>query len=127
MEIREFRVCLKAKDFDRTCRFYGDVLGFARQRSSDDASGRIAVYQAGAGQIEILGSAREAGKDASAKYHLPDAPMTLVLEVSSAEKAYEELIFRDRNIPGGLREDGAGGLIFETRDPDGVKILLVEA
>jgi hypothetical protein len=33
---------------------------------------------------------------------------------------------RERNIPGGLREDPAGGILFETHDPDGVKILFRE-
>jgi hypothetical protein len=49
-----------------------------------------------------------------------------VLCVPSAEKAYEDLIFRDRNIPGGLRPDPDGALVFETHDPDGVKIVFRE-
>ena len=53
--------------------------------------------------------------------------LTLTLAVPSAEKAYEELILRDKNIPGGLKEAPGRGLIFETHDPDGVKISFVEA
>jgi len=49
--------------------------------------------------------------------------MEIVLLVPSAEKAYEELVFRNRNIPGGLRPDPDGVMVFETHDPDGVRIL----
>ncbi len=124
MEIREFRATLKAKDFDRTCHFYGVVLALPRLSSSDGAGGRSAVYQAGAGQIEVTGLAR--GKDRNLGYHPPDAPMVLTCVVASADEIYKELIFRERNIPGGLRKDGTGKTVYQTNDPDGVKILFVE-
>ncbi len=53
--------------------------------------------------------------------------MTLTFVVPSAEKAYEELLQRDKNIPGGLRREDDGTLIFETHDPDGVKIVYRQA
>ncbi|MFQ5525743.1 MAG: VOC family protein [Thermoanaerobaculia bacterium] len=124
MEIREFRTTLKARDFDRTCQFYGAVLALPRLTSRDSDEGRSAVYQAGAAQIEVTGLAR--GKDESVGYHPPTAPMVLSLIVASAEVVYDELIFRDRNIPGGLRKDKSGNTVYETHDPDGVKILFVE-
>ncbi len=126
MEIREFRPTLKAKDFDRTCQFYSEVLGLPRLASRDTPEGRSAVYQAGSAQIEVTGLARGKGKDSRASYHAPEAPMVLTLVVTSAEDIYKELIFRDRNIPGGLRKDSAGNTIFGTHDPDGVRILFVE-
>jgi len=42
--------------------------------------------------------------------------------VPSADKAYQELLGRDRNIPGGLRKDADGSLVFDTHDPDGVRV-----
>ena len=48
------------------------------------------------------------------------------LVASAGAGVYEELIFRDRNIPGGLREDRDGTRVFETHDPDGVKIAFRE-
>ena len=33
MEIRQFRVVLKARDFDRTCSFYGETLALPRLQS----------------------------------------------------------------------------------------------
>ena len=52
--------------------------------------------------------------------------MILELAVPSAEGAYREMLFRDKNIPGGLRTDDRGRMLFETHDPDGVRILCVE-
>lgn len=125
MEIREVRVTLKAKDFDQTCQFYGGVLALPRLTSRDSAEGRSAVFQTGGVRVEVTGIAR--GKDQRVGYHSPNAPMVLTLVVASAEEIYNELILRDRNIPGGLRKDSAGNTVYETHDPDGVKLLFVEA
>lgn len=126
MEIREFRATLKAKDFDRTCQFYGQVLALPRLSSRDSAEGRSAIYQVGPGQIEVTGTSRSQGKDRRTDYHSPQAPMVLTFVVASADAVYKELIFRDRNIPGGLQKDAAGRTVFGTHDPDGVRILFVE-
>jgi len=125
MEIRQFRVVVRARDFDRTCRFYGEVLALPRLQSWDRENGRGALYQAGPGAIEVLGRSHgtESGRDESFDYAGPDQKMTISLVVPSAEKAYEELQFRDRNIPGGLKTAPDGALVFETHDPDGVKIV----
>lgn len=126
MEIRELRTTIKAKDFDRTCNFYGQVLALPRQASRDAPDGRSAIYQAGTAQIEVTGLPHSKGKDSRVSYHSPQAPMALTLVVASAEAVYNELIARDRNIPGGLQRDSVGKTTFGTRDPDGVKILFVE-
>jgi hypothetical protein len=65
--------------------------------------------------------------DETYDYHGPHHKMTLALIVPSAEAAYQEAHFRDKNIPGGLRRDADGGLIFETHDPDGVKVIFKQA
>jgi len=130
MEIRQFRVVVRASDFERTCRFYGEVLALPRVQSWDGASGRGALYQAGSGVIEILGRHRtEQGgsRDERYSYHGPDHKLTVTLVVPSAEAAYQELIFRDKNVPGGLRKGADGELSFETHDPDGVRIVLRQA
>jgi catechol 2,3-dioxygenase-like lactoylglutathione lyase family enzyme len=125
MEIRQFRVVLKARDFDRTCRFYGEVLALPRLQSWDRETGRGALFQAGAGAIEVLGRPHgsDTGRDEAFDYTGPQHKLQIVLAVPSAEKAYEELIFRDKNIPGGLRLDPDGTMLFESHDPDGVKVL----
>ena len=125
MDIRQFRVVMRARNFDRTCRFYGDVLALPRLQSWDRENGRGALYQAGSGAIEVLGRAHgsEGGRDEAFDYQGPQHKLVVALTVASAEKAYEELLFRDRNIPGGLRTEADGALVFETHDPDGVKVL----
>ena len=125
MEIRQFRVVVRARDFDQTCRFYGETLALPRLKSWDRENGRGALYQAGAGAIEVLGHPHgiAGGRDEEFDYQGPQHKLEVVVTVPSAEKAYEELVFRNRNIPGGLRPDPDGVMVFETHDPDGVRIL----
>lgn len=126
MEIRQFRVVLRARDFESTCRFYGDVLGLPRGAEWSRPDGRGALFQAGTAVVEVLGRAAGAegtARDETFDYQGPQHKLTLTLIVPSAEQAYRELQFRDRNIPGGLRTDPDGVLVFETHDPDGVKVV----
>ena len=129
MEIHSFRVVIRAADFDRSCQFYGEVLSLPRVQSWERENRRGALYQAGPGVIEIQGRPRakrgapSGERDEAFSYQGPEHKMTVTLVVPSAEKAYERLIFRDKNIPGGLRREPDGILVFETHDPDGVKIV----
>lgn len=128
MEIEGAHIVLRAANFDRTCHFYEQVLGFARVAEWDDEGVRGASFVAGGVGVEVLGRAAGAtGRDEAFDYQGPEQKMALAFEVPSAEKAYEELLFRDKNILGGLRSGGDGALVFETRDPDGVKILFRQA
>lgn len=129
MEIRQFRVVIRARNFDRTYRFYGDALALPRLQNWDREDGRGALFQAGSGVVEVLG--RPAGEDddrmdESFEYQGPQHKMSLVMVVSSAEQAYAEIHFREKNIPGGLRKDDEGNLVFETHDPDGVRVLFLQ-
>lgn len=130
MEIRQFRVVVRAKNFELTCRFYGESLALPRVRNWDREDGRGALYLAGTGIVEVLGPA--AGQDPllvdeAYDYQGPEHKLMLLFVVPSAEEAYRELLFRDKNIPGGLRRDTDGALIFETHDPDGVKVIFRQA
>lgn len=132
MEIRDFRLVLRAKDFERTCRFYEEIVGLPRLAEWDHSTLRGALFQAGGGSIEVIGrprsrAAEAKGRDEGFDYQGPQHKLTLRLIVPSAEKAYQELLFRDKNIPGGLRHSADGVAVFETHDPDGVKIELREA
>ena len=131
MDIRQFRVVVRAKNFDSTCRFYGESMAFPRLQAWDGENERGALFQAGAAVVQVLGRIAKAegprsSHDESYDYYGPSHKMTLVLVVPSAESAYQEAHFRDKNIPGGLRRDTDGGLIFETHDPDGVKVVFKE-
>ena len=130
MEIRQFRVVVRAKSFERTCRFYGESLALPRLQSWDGEASRGAIYQAGSAMVEVLGRPAAENprvKDETFEYQGPRQKMTLTFVVPSAEKAYEELLFRDKNIPGGLHREDDGTLIFETHDPDGVRIVYRQA
>lgn len=130
MQISQFRVVLNAKNFERTIRFYGEVLALPRLQSWESDDGRGALFQAGPGVVEIQGRSREAGGtaafDEEFDYQGPQHKMVVSLVVPSAEKAYEQLLFRNKNIPGGLTKTSDGAAVFVTHDPDGVKILLRE-
>jgi catechol 2,3-dioxygenase-like lactoylglutathione lyase family enzyme len=123
MEIEHFRVVLRTKDFDRSRRFYEEVLGFPCLRNWENQSGRGALFAAGPAIVEILGrTGGNGGRDEDFDYQGPVHKMALALTVPSAEKTYEELHFREKNIPGGLKTEPDGTLVFETHDPDGIKI-----
>ena len=126
MEIRQFRVVVRARDFDRTCRFYGEVMALPRLQSWDRETGRGALYQAGSGAIEVQGRPHgtEGGRDESFDFYGPVQKVQIVMAVPSAEKAYEELLFRDPDVPGALKTDADDSLAFVTHDPDGVVIVL---
>ena len=127
MQIRQFRVVLKAKNFESTCRFYGEVLALPRLQSWDHEEGRGALFQAGPGAVEVVGRPRDGqAYDEEFDYRGPQHKLELSWVVPSAERAYEELLFRDKNVPGGLRRGGDGALVYETHDPDGVRISLRE-
>jgi catechol 2,3-dioxygenase-like lactoylglutathione lyase family enzyme len=126
MEIRQFRVVVRARDFDRTCRFYGEVLALPRLQSWDRETGRGALYQAGSGAIEVHGRPHgiDDGRDESFEFYGPIRKLQIVLTVPNAEKAYEELLFRDPNVPGALEAGTDGAVSFSTHDPDGVVVIL---
>jgi catechol 2,3-dioxygenase-like lactoylglutathione lyase family enzyme len=130
MEIRQFRVVIRARRFERTCAFYGETLALPRLQNWERDDGRGALYQAGPGVIEVLGRGARAEtheRDESFDYQGPHHKLVVVMLVPSAEKAYQELLFRDKNVPGGLRQDGDGSLLFDTHDPDGVRVIFKES
>ncbi len=130
MEIRQTRVVIRTARFDRALKFYGDSLALPRLQSWDREDSRGALFQAGAAVVEIVGP--PAGQDprlADERFN-PQGPLTktkLVFIVPSAQQAYDEIFFRDKNIPGGLRTDDDGALMFETHDPDGLRVAFKES
>lgn len=130
MEIHQTRIVLRARSFDRTNRFYEQVMGFPRLNTWEADDGRRALFEAGTAVIEVRGRSRNGetkGRDEAFDYQGPDHKLSIEVVVASAEAVYEELLFRDRNIPGGLRQDESGTLLFGTHDPDGVNIIFREA
>ena len=130
MEIRQTRLVIRTARFDRALKFYGDSLALPRLQSWDLEDSRGALFQAGAAVVEIVGP--PAGQDPrlTDERFNPQGPLTktrLVFIVPSAQQAYDEIFFRDKNIPGGLRQDDDGVLMFETHDPDGLRVAFKES
>jgi catechol 2,3-dioxygenase-like lactoylglutathione lyase family enzyme len=130
MDIRQFRVVLRSKNFDLTRHFYEEVLGLPCLEEWSREDGRGALFQAGEAVLEVHGrpaADKGRGWDEGFDYQGPEQKLTLSLVVPSAEKAYEELLLRDKNIPGGLHRDADGTLVFRTHDPDGVQVSFRQA
>lgn len=126
MDIRQFRVSLRAKHFERTCRFYGETLALPQIDTWQTRELQGALYQAGTGVIEVVGRAADApasARDEAFEYTGPEQKLVVDLVVPSAEAAYKDGHFREKNIPGGLRRDDRGDMTFKTHDPDGVQIV----
>lgn len=130
MEIRQFRVVIRTKSFERALKFYGGALALPQVQSWDREDGRGAAFQAGSAIVEVLG--RPAGGDPrlNDERYDPEGPLTktaLTFDVASAQEAFNEISFREKNIPGGLRKDDDGKLMFETHDPDGIRVRFKES
>lgn len=127
MEIEQFRVTLKARDYEHSRRFYGETLALPELGSWERDDLRGTLYQVGPGELEVLGRVPGAPRrpdDPEFEYRGPEHELILNLVVPSPETAYDELIFRDKNVPGGLSQDDDGATVFTTHDPDGVKVVL---
>ena len=129
MDIQHVRVTIRVQRLERSVRFYGQVLSLPEIDSWEREDSCGVRFQIAGGSLELLGrpDAGSPSRDEAFDYQGPDQKMTLTFMVESAEQAYKELIARDRNILGGLRQDASGALVFETHDPDGVKIMYQES
>ena len=129
MEILQSRVVIRTANFERAMKFYAVALALPQVQSWNRETERGAVFQAGATLIEILGA--PAGEDVRLnderfKAQGPRIQLSLVLDVPSAQQAFDEIFFREKNIPGGMEKDGEGRLTFVTHDPDNLRIVLRE-
>ena len=128
MEIEGFRVTLKARNYERTCDFYSETLALPTLGSWEQDGRQGTTFQAGPGRVEVVGRVEGAARrpdDDVFEYRGPHHEMVLTLTVPSAQKAYDDLIFRNKNVPGGMHELEDGSSVFETHDPDGIRIVLL--
>ena len=105
MDIERFRVTVRARDFERTCRFYGETLALPEVGSQEEGDLLSRTYQAGPGNLEVVGRAPDSphrADDAVFEYRGPNQKVEISLVVDSPQKVYDELIFRNKNIPGGM-------------------------
>ena len=115
MEVLSSRVLLAPVDFERSRRWYGDVLGLRVYREFG-AGGHVTgvVFFLGGGLLELSGAGTP-------------SPITLWLQVPDVDAEYARLtasgevtvVHAPETMPWGLRE-------MWIEDPDGVRIAVVE-
>jgi catechol 2,3-dioxygenase-like lactoylglutathione lyase family enzyme len=129
MEIREFRVVVRASNFERAVKFYGDALALPQVQSWNRDTERGAVFQAGSALIEVVGppvNEDPRANDEKFKAQGPRIQAALVFDVASARQAFDEISSRERNIPGGFETDSQGRMTFATHDPDNIRVIFRE-
>jgi predicted enzyme related to lactoylglutathione lyase len=110
------RVLLRPTDPERSRAFYGQALGLAVQREFGTGPERGTVYFLGGGSLEVSGRAEQ-----------PEPPgLKLWLQVADVGEAHRELAANGVEV---LREpvrEPWGLIEMWIRDPDGVRICVVE-
>lgn len=116
MEILSSRVLLRSAEPERAVRFYGETLGLAVYREWGEGPSRGVVFFLGGGFLEISGRSEGEGLGV----------LELWLQVRDVRAAERDL--RGAGVP--IEEPPErkpwGLLEMAIRDPDGVRILVVE-
>jgi len=121
MEVLSSRVLLSPLDFDRSRRWYTDVLGLRiyREYGVDGQVTGIVLFLGG-GFLELTsGGAAQAQDDAAALTLWLQVPVVDVEHDRLAATGEVTIITPPKTMPWGLRE-------MWIEDPDGVRIVLVE-
>jgi predicted enzyme related to lactoylglutathione lyase len=116
IEVLSSQVLLCPIDFERSFRFYAEVLGLHVYREWGSGSTRGVVFFLGGGFLELSGSSRTGASER----------VGLWLQVRDVDAVGQELegtgvdiIELPTDKPWGLRE-------MQIRDPDGLRIVIVE-
>jgi predicted enzyme related to lactoylglutathione lyase len=116
MEVLSSRVLLHPVDFERSFRFYAEGLSLHVYREWGSGSSRGAVFFLGGGFLELSGSSRTTASENTRLW-------LQVRDVNAVEcefgDAGVEIIEPPTDKPWGLRE-------MQIRDPDGLRIVIVE-
>jgi catechol 2,3-dioxygenase-like lactoylglutathione lyase family enzyme len=116
VEILSSRVLLRPADFDRSRRFYRDVLGLAIYREFGWPASPGVVFFLGPGFLEVSGrSAGPAGRS-----------VMIWLQVRDVQAEHGRLAAAGVRIVHGPAAESWGLIEMWIEDPDGVQIVLVE-
>jgi catechol 2,3-dioxygenase-like lactoylglutathione lyase family enzyme len=116
MEVLGSRVLLRSPDPARSRRFYRDVLGLAIYREFGDPADPALVFFLGGGFLEVSGSTETAVV----------GNLSLWLQVRNLDAEYERLVELGADIARPPRTEPWGLREMWLRDPDGVRIVLVQ-
>jgi catechol 2,3-dioxygenase-like lactoylglutathione lyase family enzyme len=116
MEILSSRFMLHPRDFDRSVRFYRDLLGLHPMREFGQDDSRGVVFFLGGGYLELTDREAE-----------PPAPSTeLWLQVRDVRQAEQELRAAGVPIVESVVQKPWGLIELRVTDPDGLVLILVE-
>ena len=116
MEVLSSRVLVHPTDFERSFRFYAESLGLHIYREWDSGSTRGVVFFLGGGFLELSGCSRtEASKSVGLWLQVRDVDAV----GHELEEAGVDIIELPTDKVWGLRE-------MQIRDPDGLRIVIVE-
>jgi catechol 2,3-dioxygenase-like lactoylglutathione lyase family enzyme len=112
MEFLMSRMILRPRDRTRSVVFYRDTLGLAVYREFPGGT----VFFLGSGFLEVSGRGKEG----------PGPDVVLWLQVRDVEETVRELAGRGVPVDRGPQEEPWGLVEAWVRDPDGLRIVLVE-
>jgi predicted enzyme related to lactoylglutathione lyase len=116
MEVLSSRVLVRPADFERSFRFYAESLGLHVYREWSSGPTRGVVFFLGGGFLELSGSSRtEASESVGLWLQVRDVDTV----GDELEEAGVDVIELPTDKPWGLRE-------MQIRDPDGLRIVIVE-
>jgi predicted enzyme related to lactoylglutathione lyase len=116
MEVLSSRVLVRPTDFERSFRFYAEILSLHLYREWGRGTTRGVVFFLGGGYLELSGSSRT-GACESVGLWLQVGDIDAVGD--ELEEAGVDIIEPPTDKPWGLRE-------MQIRDPDGLSIVIVE-
>ncbi|WP_067469619.1 VOC family protein [Actinomadura macra] len=120
MDVLSSRILLRPADPGRSQAFYRDVLGLAVYREFGPKDTPGIVFFLGPGFLEVSGHGTvETGAPAAI------SPM-IWLQVRDVRAEHDRLVAAGAPIGRGPREEPWGLIEMWVRDPDGVKIVIVE-
>ncbi|MEU6443840.1 VOC family protein [Streptomyces sp. NPDC047046] len=116
VQVLSSRILLRPTDPGRSRDFYGRKLGLAVHREFGTGEERGTVYFLGNGFLEVSGRSDEP----------PSPALGIWLQVPDAAAAHEELRSAGVEIEREPREEPWGLVEMWVRDPDGVRIAVIE-
>ena len=116
MEILSSRFMLHPRDFDRSLRFYRDVLGLHPMREFGAGASRGVVFFLGGGYLEITNQ----------RVDPPSSSTELWLQVRDVQQVEQELRSAGVPVVESANRKPWGLVELRVADPDGLSLILVQ-
>jgi catechol 2,3-dioxygenase-like lactoylglutathione lyase family enzyme len=109
------RVLIGTTDFEGSCAFYRDILDFPLHEVWDDPDGRGALFDSGAGLIEVV-------EDSPDHPALPPQGVSIAIEVATVDTLYERLRQLGVAFADPIGDRPWGHRSFSLDDPAGLRL-----